>query len=277
MLKKLFSGSLFLAVAWGTGARASEPIDQYPGAAAAYAVAIDDQLVWGRALDTPRPPASLTKLLSALVILDHHWDPDETVTVSARAAGVEGSRIGLRKGDRVRAGDLLTGMIVRSGNDACMTMAEHVGGTSEEFVRLMNNKAAQIGMADSHFRNPCGLDAAGHVSTPRDLLALARVAADSREIATRATEQRAEFRTLSGRRIRFKNTNAMLGREPDAIGLKTGFTNHAGKCLIALAEHGAHRVWIVLLHAPDRWFEASDLMAQGLALAERTATAPLTP
>lgn len=275
MSKRLITAAALLVASLAGTARAQEPVDRYPDAAAAYAVAVDDELVWGRGLDTPRPPASLTKLLSALVILDHHWNADASVTVSAQAAGVQGSRIGLRAGDRVRAGDLLTGMIVRSGNDACMAMAEHVGGTTENFVRLMNEKAAQLGMNASHFRNPCGLDADGHVSTARDLLVLARAAADRREIAIRATALRAEFRTLNGRHIRFRNTNAILGRDPDTIGLKTGFTNRAGKCLIALAEHGVHRVWVVLLHAPNRWYSASDLLAQGMALAERTAAAPL--
>ena len=267
-----------LLPAWmGAAAHAQDPIDLYPRAAAAYAVAIDDQTVWGRDLDKPRPPASLTKLLSALVILDSHWEPDATVTVSAQAAHVEGSRIGLRTGDHVRAGDLLTGMIVRSGNDACMAMAEHVGGTVGHFVELMNAKAQQLGMTQSAFRNPCGLDATGHVSTPRDLLLLARAAADRPEIAVRANSQRAEFRTLSGRRIRFKNTNAILGREPDVAGLKTGFTRQAGKCLIAMAEHGAHRVWVVLLHSPDRWYAATDLLAQGMALAQSRAISSLNP
>jgi D-alanyl-D-alanine carboxypeptidase (penicillin-binding protein 5/6) len=277
MLKRFIAGVLLLPTLLSAAARAQDAIDLYPRAAAAYAVAVDDQLVWGREMDKPRAPASLTKLLSALVILDNHWSPDAPVTVSARAAGVEGSHIGLKAGDRARAGDLLTGMIVRSGNDACMAMAEHVGGTTDNFVRLMNVKAQQLGMTQSSFRNPCGLDADGHLSTPRDLLLLARAAADRPEIAVRANALHAEFRTLGGRRIRFKNTNAILGRDPDVAGLKTGFTRHAGKCLIAMAEHGAHRVWVVLLHSPDRWFAASDLLAQGMALAETRATRTLNP
>ena len=111
-----------------------------------------------------------------------------------------------------------------------------------------------------------------HLSTARDLLTLARVAAEHPEIAQRANSLRGEFRTLnSNRRIQFKNTNAILGREPDTVGLKTGFTNKAGKCLIALAEHGAHKVWVVLLHSPDRWPAATKMLARGLTLAE---TAP---
>ena len=222
-------------------ATANAPADIYPTAAAAYAVAVDDQIVYSRKLDTPRPPASLTKLLSALVILDHNWNADAPVQISEHAATVQGSRVGLRSGDAARAGDLLTAMIVRSGNDACLAMAEHVGGSEEGFVKLMNQKAQAIGMSSSSFRNPCGLDNDEHLSTARDLLTLARVAAAHPEIAQRANSLRGEFRTLnSNRRIQFKNTNAILGREPDTVGLKTGFTNKAGKCLIALAEHGAH-------------------------------------
>ena len=248
---------------------ANASADIYPTAAAAYAVAVDDQIVYSRKLDTPRPPASLTKLLSALVILDHNWNADASVPISEHAATVQGSRVGLRSGDAARAGDLLTAMIVRSGNDACLAMAEQVGGSEEGFVKLMNQKAQAIGMNSSSFRNPCGLDNDEHLSTARDLLTLARVAAAHPEIAERANSLRGEFRTLnSNRRIQFKNTNAILGREPETVGLKTGFTNKAGKCLIALAEHGAHKVWVVLLHSPDRWPAATKMLARGLTLAE---------
>jgi D-alanyl-D-alanine carboxypeptidase (penicillin-binding protein 5/6) len=257
---------------------AAGPADPYPKAAAAYAVAVDDQIIYGRKVDTPRPPASLTKVLSALVILDHNWNPDDAVQITAHASGIDGSRVGLREGDSVRAGDLLTAMIVRSGNDACMAMAEHVGGSEEGFVKLMNQKAQAIGMASSTFRNPCGLDADGHLSTARDLLTLARVASHQPEISWRANSQTGEFRTLNtNRRISFRSTNAMLRTEPEAVGLKTGFTNKAGKCLIALAEHGAHKVWVVLLHSPNRWGAAKQLLARGASHADSFATAPAHP
>jgi len=256
-------------VANAAPATADTPTDIYPNAAAAYAVAVDDQIVYSRKLDTPRPPASLTKLLSALVILEHNWNADAPVQISEHAATVQGSRVGLRSGDAVRAGDLLTAMIVRSGNDACLAMAEHVGGSEQGFVKLMNEKALALGMHSSSFRNPCGLDSDGHLSTARDLLTLARASAAHPEIAERANSLRGEFRTLnSNRRIQFKNTNAILGREPDTVGLKTGFTNKAGKCLIALAEHGAHKVWVVLLHAPNRWPAATKMLARGVSLVE---------
>lgn len=250
------------------------PTDPYPPtAAAAYAVAVDDRIVWGRGLDAPRAPASLTKLLSAIVLLENAWDPDAVVTVSARAARVEGSRIGIRPGEKLRAADLLTGMIVRSGNDACTALAEHSAGSVKAFVALMNERAKALGMHDSHFGGPCGLDVEGQHSTARDLLTLARAAVTYPDIAIRGNALEGDFRTLGGRRIHFRTTNAMLGSEPDTVGLKTGFTSRAGKCLIALAQRGAHRVWVVLLSSPDRWFTASNLMAQGLALAERQAFA----
>jgi D-alanyl-D-alanine carboxypeptidase (penicillin-binding protein 5/6) len=257
---------------------AAGPADPYPKAAAAYAVAVDDQIIYGRKVDTPRPPASLTKVLSALVILEHHWNPDAPVEISNHASTIDGSRVGLRTGDSVRAGDLLTAMIVRSGNDACMAMAEHVGGSEEGFVKLMNQKAQAIGMASSSFRNPCGLDADGHLSTARDLLTLARVASEQPEISWRANSQNGEFRTLnSNRRISFRSTNAMLRTEPETVGLKTGFTNKAGKCLIALAEHGAHKVWVVLLHSPNRWGTAKQLLARGASHADRPAASLAHP
>ncbi|MFM1886181.1 MAG: hypothetical protein RL026_1338 [Pseudomonadota bacterium] len=255
-------------------AQQPEPTDPYPATAgASYVVAVNDRLVWARELDTPRAPASLTKLLSAIVILESDWDPEAIVTVSRTAAAATGARIGLRAGERLYAGDLLTGMIVRSGNDACTALAEHAAGSVKAFVARMNQRAVELGMVDSHFGGPCGLDVEGQRSTARDLLRLAQVSITYPEIAEAGSALTADFRTLGGRRIRFGTTNRILKSEPEVVGLKTGFTNRAGKCLIALAQRGAHKVWIVLLSSQDRWFTASNLVTQGLNLAERQALA----
>ncbi|MDR0311668.1 MAG: serine hydrolase [Acidobacteriota bacterium] len=238
--------------------------DRYPDIAAAYAVAVDGKLQWAGKPDERRQPASLSKLLAALALLESGWNPEAIVTVSAAAAGVEGSRIGLRRGEQLRAADLLTGMLVRSGNDACLALAEHAAGSVAAFAKHMNQHAARIGMKNSNFVHPCGLDASGQHTTARDLLLLAEAARAVPEIRNRAAMASAAVSTTAGRELRFNNTNALIGRAPDVVGLKSGFTSGAGNCVIALGERAGHYALVVLLGGADRWWDASGLIAQAL-------------
>ncbi|HWL63849.1 MAG TPA: hypothetical protein VNQ32_13720 [Steroidobacteraceae bacterium] len=240
----------------------------YPDIAAAYAVTIDGRLAWASAPDLQRQPASLAKLLTALVLLGSpQWQPDVDVTVSAAAAAIEGSRVGLRQGDVLRAIDLLTGMLVRSGNDACLALVEHAAGTMPAFAVRMNRHAAELGMRSSNFVHPCGLDAPGQYTTVADLLVLAGAARAEPRILQRAGAQSGEIRTRAGRRLRFHNSNALIGRDAQVTGLKSGFTSQAGNCVIALAEGDGHTVVLVLLGAKDRWWEATGMIARALGLA----------
>jgi len=239
-------------------------VDRYPDIAAAYAVSVDGKLQWAGKLDAQRQPASLAKLLSALALLESGWNPEALVTISASAAGVEGSRIGLRRGEQLRATDLLTGMLVRSGNDACLALAEHAAGSVAAFAKRMNEHAARLGMKNSNFVNPCGLDAPGQRATAGDLLLLAEAARGVQEIRRRVAMESAVIKTSAGRELRFNNTNALIGRVPEVTGLKSGYTSGAGNCVIALGERGGHYALVILLGATDRWWEASGLIAQAL-------------
>jgi D-alanyl-D-alanine carboxypeptidase len=255
-------------------AAGTPPLDRFPGIAPAYAVVVDGRLTWGAALDVPRPPASLVKLLTALVLLEQDWQPRAIVTISARAAGIEGSRVGLRGGERLYAEDLLTGMLVRSGNDACLALVEHAAGGIDAFAPRLAERAAALGMRSSRFLHPCGLDLPGQQTTVRDLILLATAAHAQPAIALRGGAVEARIRTLQGRELRFHNSNALVGRDPDAVGLKSGYTRLAGRCLIGIATRGAHRVIVVMLGAEERWWAASNLLALGLA--EATAGSPVS-
>jgi serine-type D-Ala-D-Ala carboxypeptidase (penicillin-binding protein 5/6) len=240
---------------------ATTPVtDRFPEIASAYAVVIDDELSWARALDSPRQPASLAKLLSGLVLLERDWDPERLIVVSASAAAIEGSRVGLRAGEQIRAADALTAMLVRSANDACLALVEQRSGNSPAFAIEMNRMAQRLGMKASRFVQPCGLDAPGQYSTVRDLLLLAHAAAGSPQIALRAGAQKATLTTAQGRRLEFHNSNALIGRDARARGLKSGYTSQAGRCLIALAEADGHRVMVVMLDAPDRWWGVTGVL-----------------
>jgi D-alanyl-D-alanine carboxypeptidase (penicillin-binding protein 5/6) len=243
--------------------------DPYANSAAAYAAVLDGELLWGRNLDAPRAPASLTKLLTALVLLDANWQPDALLPVSHEAAHTMRQRAGFRTGDEVRAEDALTAMLVHSANDACLVLVEHAAASLEEFAARMNQRAQQLGMTESHFVHPCGYDAEGQYSTVNDLLRLARAAHADPRIAHIVAEEHASFTTVGGRTLSFNNTNQLLGRLGGVVGLKTGYTAQAGHCLIAVAEQAGHRVWLVLLDSHRRWSTAHRMIDAAFATAGR--------
>jgi serine-type D-Ala-D-Ala carboxypeptidase (penicillin-binding protein 5/6) len=251
----------------GPAAAAPAPpaaFDRFPGLAAAYAVRIDGEITWAAGLDLPRPPASLAKLLTAWTLLQDGWDPEAWIPVSGAAADIEGSQVGLRAGERLRARDLLTALLVRSGNDACVALVEHAAGSLAGFRPRVAAAARRLGLAATRIEHPCGLDAPGQQSTARDLLRLADAALALPDMRLRGGVQSAEIRTEAGRTIRFGNSNALIGRVPQATGLKSGYTSKAGRCLIAVGEDGTHQVVIVMLGARDRWWEAAGLIPQAL-------------
>lgn len=236
------------------------PVDAYPGAAAAYIVVADGRPLWLREPAARRQPASLAKLLTALVLLEDSWHADARIEVSPRAAAIEGSRLGLRAGESLRAEDALVALLVRSANDACVALAEHAAGSLERFAVRMNARAAELEMRDSHFVHPCGLDAPGQRSSARDLLRLAAAAMQMPAIARTVARPAATVVTQGGRRLAMHNGNALLGRVDGVVGIKSGYTRGAGKCVIVLAHRGPHSVWLVMLGAPNRWWVAAGII-----------------
>jgi serine-type D-Ala-D-Ala carboxypeptidase (penicillin-binding protein 5/6) len=156
---------------------------------------------------------------------------------------------------------------MHSANDACLVLAEHAAGSLDAFAARMNARAAALGMQDSHFVHPCGFDADGQYSTVTDLLRLAKAAHAQPRIAQIAAQEQATISTASGRQLAFKNTNQLLGRLDGVVGLKTGYTQLAGHCLIAVAEQSGHRVWLVLLDSPRRWWTAHRIITDAFATA----------
>jgi D-alanyl-D-alanine carboxypeptidase (penicillin-binding protein 5/6) len=192
--------------------------------------------------------------MTALLLLERGWDPAAWVAVSPRAARATGTRLRLRAGDRITAGEALAATLVGSANDACLALAEHAAGSAEAFVERMNRRAAELGLAATRFANPCGHDAPGHRSSARDMARLARAALALPEFRRMVALPRTEVRTQGGRRIEVLTGNALLGRLRGAAGVKSGFTPAAGKCVVALAERDGTEVLVVLLGAPDRWW-----------------------
>ena len=206
-------------------------------------------------------PASLTKIMTAVIALER-GRMDEEVTVAADDL-VEGSAMGLRAGDRLTVEQLLWGMLIPSGNDAAQTIARTIGGGSvPRFVEMMNNKARALGMADTHFINPHGLDAEEHYSSAYDLAQLSRYAMRqpvfARIVASKDVIVEAASRTYYRR-----TTNQLLSLHElsDGVtGIKTGFTDKAGDCLIAAVERNGRQVLVVVMGASDRAASAASLI-----------------
>jgi len=243
----------------------------YPKVAHAYYVQREQTPLWGQAIDESLPPASLTKLMTAHLVLSNS-DLAAATTVSATAAAMMGSRLGLRHGDRIAVTDLLVGMLLGSGNDACVALAELVSGSEAVFVVKMNAEAQRLGMNKTHFTNACGFDADAHRSSVRDLVTLTETALGHRQLLSWVGLAEATVQ-INGKQKRVKNNNALLGRLPGAIGVKTGFTQRAGKCVIALVERDGQRVLAIFLNAPDRWWD----MAAIIELAFRETITVPTP
>lgn len=227
------------------------------------------QVLYARNPDEPLPPASVTKILTALVILDR-GHLDDTVVVSQEAARVGGYRLGLRRGQQLSLQDLLAAILIRSANDAAVAAAEHVGHGLAGFVDLMNAKAEELGMLHSHFANPHGLDEPGHFTTARDLAVLTRVALEQPAFAQLVRTRQISVtiwnpgrRGLVARARPIQTHNKLLGRVEGADGVKTGYTDGAGRCLVASASRGDQRMIAVLLNDPRRWSDAASLLEYG--------------
>lgn len=209
-------------------------------------------------------PASLTKIMSALVILEY-GQLNDVVTVSRKAASARKTHLRLRPGYTFRLEDLLKAMLITSANDACLAAAEHVGGSEEMFAAMMNKKARRLGLLDTHFENACGFDGPTHYTTAADLATLSEAAMQDptfRQLVRREFDM--IFPLNANRSYPLRSTNRLLGRMPGIEGIKTGFTSKAGRCVVLKASQNGKEVLLVLLHANRRWDTASTLLRQGL-------------
>lgn len=218
-----------------------------------------NQILAQKDVDTPVEPASLTKLMTAYLVFDalrnKKIDLKQTLPVSERAWRMPGSRMFIDPKMQVPVEDLIKGMIVQSGNDATMALAEGVGGSAERFVQMMNDQAKVLGMTATGYKNPEGLTEPGHTTTARDLSLLAtRLMTDfPQEVAYYAIKK---YRYPGTPAANDTNRNTLLFRDPSVDGLKTGHTDAAGYCLIATARRevtgvGGRRLLSVVLGAPS--------------------------
>jgi hypothetical protein len=228
------------------------------GISAQYAAIVDGgsgEVLWGRNARGRVAPASLTKIATSLVALDRSQLMDRVnVRVDSRVM-YESTVMGLVPGDNVSMETLLFGLMLPSGNDAAIAIAQHVAGSERAFAALMNAKATELGLVDTHFVNPHGLDAEGHYSSPYDLATLARVGMRNPTFSRLASTQRYEAEGYI-----LHNLNRLLGSYPKADGVKVGYTDAAGRAIVASATQDGRRVYVTLIRSFNPTAEAQALL-----------------
>lgn len=230
------------------------------GISAEHAILVDAQtgrILFEKNADQRTLIASTTKIMTALIVCEQ-CNVLDRVKICKESVGIEGSSIYLREGETLTIQELLYGLMLHSGNDAAVALAIYCGGTVEGFVQLMNDKAHRLGLSQTHFDNPHGLDSPTHYSTARDMAALAAYAINNpifkQTVATKNV-------TIANRQLR--NHNKLLWRVEGADGIKTGFTKAAGRILVSSATRYGRRLIAVTMNAPDDWNDHSNLYSKG--------------
>ena len=218
------------------------------------------RVLWEHNAHEKRYIASITKLMTALVAMESGRALDEMVDIKREYTGAEGSSMYLREGERLSLETLMYGLLLASGNDAALAVAGYCAGSVDAFVERMNRKAARLGMTNTKFLNPSGLTQEGHVSTAADMAKLAaacmRDETIARIVATRSI-------TVGGRT--FTNHNKLLWRYDGCVGMKTGYTERAGRTLISCARRDGRLLVAVTLNAPDDWQDHTKMLDHGFS------------
>lgn len=224
-----------------------------------------DTLLYGKNINQRLPLASLTKIMTAVVVLEN-MELDEEILISKSAAEIGENAMGLTAGEQVSVEDLLYGLILHSGNDAAEALAQGSQFQREDFVHLMNKKAESLGLSNTRFTNPSGLEGDGlQYSTARDLLILTRLALlDDEFVKVSSTVTHEIPHTHDHKYFFLNNQTNLLTTYPGVKGVKTGYTEEAGMCLVTYLEYKGHKIVAVLLNSENRRQEMKDLLDYSL-------------
>ena len=213
-----------------------------------------------------RPMASTTKIMTALLALEYSESDNKDVTITDEMIRTEGSSMGLMPGYVISIENIVKGMMMCSGNDAANTLAYAVAGSKEEFSKLMNERAIQLGMNDTHFVTPSGLDDEDHYSTAYDMAILGAYAMENKAFSNIVSQKSMKVKFVNPGEVRtYKNHNRLLSLYDGCIGIKTGFTKKAGRCLVSCAERDGARLVAVTLRAPSDWDDHQKMYDYGFS------------
>jgi serine-type D-Ala-D-Ala carboxypeptidase (penicillin-binding protein 5/6) len=266
MIRYLFISLILICVTFASGSAYSADInDPFPKAGASYLLQLNGRTLWSHKPDLRLPMASITKIMTALIVLEN-TKPEDIVTISQIATKETGTRLGLKAGERIYVKDLLSAVLIHSANDACHALADYVGGNESGFVELMNRHAKKLGLTNTHFQNSSGHDHEKHYSTASDIALLTIISLNNPTISKMVSTVSMKIKTVNGKRtFLLKNKNEIIGRYEGAQGVKTGFTSKAGKCLVAYTKRDKTDVLLVLLNSPNRWSIAVEMMDKAFA------------
>jgi len=211
--------------------------------------------------------ASTTKIMTAILALET-GNPDDIVTVSSNAASQEGSSIYLAQGDKIRLKDLLYGLMLNSGNDAAVAIAEHISGDTKAFAEKMTALAHKIGANNTFFKNPNGLDETGHYTTARDLALITSYAMKNPDFREIVSTREKNITLENGNILYFSNHNKLLKMYEGTTGVKTGYTKKCGRCLVSSAQKNGVEFIAVTLNAPDDWNDHTAMLDYGFSSAK---------
>lgn len=217
---------------------------------------VSKQVLYGKNENVKGAMASTTKIMTCIVVLENE-NLDKEVTVSAKAAGTGGSRLGLKKNDKITVKDLLYGLMLKSGNDAAIALAEDVSESVENFSELMNEKAKELNLNSTHFVTPHGLDNSEHYTTAVELAKIADYAMQNETFAKIVGTKMTTIKINNSEKV-ISNTNELLGNLNGVIGIKTGFTNNAGRCLVTETKRGDMDIIAVVLGADTKKYRTKD-------------------
>lgn len=213
-------------------------------------------VILGKNHNQRKKMASTTKIMTSLVVIEN-CNLSDTVEISKKAGSTGGSRLGIKTGDKITVNDLLYGLMLCSGNDAAVALAEHVAGSINNFSELMNNKALELGLTNTHFITPHGLDADEHYTTAYELAILSNYALKNETFAKIVGTKEYTI-TINNNVKTIRNTNALLGNLNGVYGIKTGFTNGANRCLVTACKRGDMDIICVVLGADTKKFRSTD-------------------
>ena len=270
MKKKIFIIIISLVIGLVQSRNLCSAEDLSLSALSAVVIAADNgKVIYGKDEHHPRPMASTTKIMTSLLALEAAQSEDRPITINDKMVPVEGSSMCLKLGDILPLTSLAKGMLTVSGNDAANSVAISLGGSIEGFAELMNEKARQIGMKDTLFVTPSGLDRGDHHSTAYDMALLGAYAIDNKDFYNISSKRKVEvpFIEPDEKRTLF-NENRMLKRYDGCVGIKTGFTKLAGRCLVCAAERNGTRLVSVTLNAGDDWNDHEKLLDYGFSKVE---------
>ncbi len=229
----------------------ADKVLKIPAVAAIAYDCTDRKVIYEKNSESAIPIASTTKIMTALVALNYE-NLNKKVVITSNATAIRGSTVGYKRGEEISIRELVYGLMLRSGNDAAIALAEGISGSIEQYVLVMNEYALQLGLINTHFDLPHGLDCQNHYSTAYDLAVLTSEAIKNPEFSAIVSTKDADEKLLNFTRS-YHNINKALWLIPEATGVKTGYTGGAGKCLVTSIHHKGKDYVIVVLNCSDRW------------------------